>query len=362
MRVVLVSARSPDEGAGAARLDRTAALLADAGHDVTVLARRWWDDEVAPTDGSDGEDGDGAAANGVEYVAVTGPTAPAWLFALLVPFFAFGARPDVVHVAAAPPLQVLAAKVAAVLARAPLVLDWYGDDPTDDGRVVDWAIRAADRVVVPSVVVGTWVRALGADGDDTEVVPEHVDMETVRSAPGLGDAEILYARDLDEHANLESLLLSLAELRQLDWTAAIIGDGTERERYEQQARDLRIADRVQFVGDQPLAERVARYRAGHVFVQTATRECFATDLLWALAAGCVGVVEYQADSSAHELVEHRDRGIRTTDDTELTEAIHEAAEMDDRDLDESFADHDGPAVAERWVACYERAAGDLGLV
>jgi len=48
--------------------------------------------------------------------------------------------------------------------------------------------------------------------------------------------DVIYARRLDEGANLESLLLGLAELRGRDWQANVIGDGPERETYERLAR------------------------------------------------------------------------------------------------------------------------------
>ena len=92
---------------------------------------------------------------------------------------------------------------------------------------------------------------------------------------------------------------------------------------------------MRFVGDLDRRERVGVYRAARAFVQTARRRVFAEELLWALVAGCVGIVEYHAGSSAHELVEHylepggnRDRGFRTTSEQELAAAIREAASLE----------------------------------
>jgi hypothetical protein len=98
-----------------------------------------------------------------------------------------------------------------------------------------------------------------------------------------------------------------------------------------------------------------------VFVQTAKRESFARELLWALAAGCVGLVEYQAESSAHELIEHQERGIRTTDDEELSEAIVAAGTMPDCDVNEAFAEYDQDVVIERVIDCYRRVRDEFGI-
>jgi glycosyltransferase involved in cell wall biosynthesis len=248
---------------------------------------------------------------------------------------------------------VVAARAGARLARAPLVVDWYGDDPP--GRLRRRAARAGDRVVTPSRLVGTWVRELGATEEQTAVVPEMLDTSLIRSTEPAGEADIVAARHLDARANLESLFLALAELRDRDWTATVIGDGPAREAYEEQVADLRIDDRVEFVGARSREERLARYRAAHVFAHTATWEPFATELLWAMACGCVGIVEYQEDSAAHELVERRERGFRATTPEEVEDAIVDAGDLPEWTVDESFESFDRDAVLERWLECYRDA-------
>ena len=351
MRVAFVSLRTPEhaESGATRRIDRLARQLAGRGHDVTVYCARWWDGDDAEHEVDD-----------VSYRAVTGDPTATWRFAALLPFLIASSQPHLVHAAYTPPLGVLAAKVGALLARIPLVVDWYGDEPAA-GRAGDYAARWPDVVLTPSRLVRTWVRERGVPSEAVRVVPDSIDMTEIRNATVRGDADVVYSRRLDEDAGLESLLLGLAELRELDWTCEVIGEGPERERYEQQAADLRIDDRVEFVGDLPLQERLSRYRAAQVFVQTARRECFARELLWALASGCVGVVEYQAESSAHELIEHQDRGLRTTNDRELTDAIVEAADMEAMDLDEAFEEYDHQAVLKRMLEFYRRLREEHGL-
>jgi len=180
--------------------------------------------------------------------------------------------------------------------------------PADSRRRYRLLARRADAVTTPSRTTKTRVREYGAAGEDVRVLPESIDFDLVESA-GVDDRfDAVYARRLDRHANVETFLLGLAELRDRDWTAAVVGDGPERARIESTASDLRIDDRVSFLGDLPLRERVELFKGTHVAVATATWETFATDLLWALACGCVALVEYQADSSAHELVEGASAG------------------------------------------------------
>lgn len=326
---------------GVARTETVARDLAARGHDVTVYCTGWWQgyDETREYDG-------------VTYRAVTVSPARA-SFLTRVPALLAADRPDVVHATPDPPAAVLSACLGATLARAPLVVDWYGDEPLGDGQ--ERAARLPDRVVSPSELVRREVRELGASEANTLVVPESVEMDRVRSTDPAGEADIVAARRLDEGANLESFLLALAEYRQRGWQATVIGDGPERAAYEEQTADLRIDDRVEFVGALPREERIARYRSAHVFVHTARREQFATELLCALACGCVGVVEYQAASAAHELVERRERGYRATSPEEITDAIEDASEFERWSVDESMAGYDTEAVIDHWRSVYRDA-------
>ncbi len=100
-------------------------------------------------------------------------------------------------------------------------------------------------------------------------------MDLVRSADADERADVVYARDLDEHANVESFLLALAELR--------TRTGPRRHRRRARASDgrtdrpdLRIDDRVEFLGELSANEAVPIMKGAHVFAQTATVEPFAT--------------------------------------------------------------------------------------
>jgi glycosyltransferase involved in cell wall biosynthesis len=171
----------------------------------------------------------------------------------------------------------------------------------------------------------------------------------------------VYTHRLDESANAESALLALAELRTHDWSAAIIGDGPERDRYERQAIDLRIDDRVQFLGRKSLEERIALYRGAHAFVQTAYECYYPTELLWALAAGCVGIVEYQAESSAHELIENYPRSFRVTNPQELADAIVDAGTIEPLDFVPEFERYDHDEILEAYLDCYRDLQESFGV-
>jgi glycosyltransferase involved in cell wall biosynthesis len=352
MRIAVVLEDPPPHAdrAGAVRLGRFARRFADRGHDVTVYCAGWWDHDRRRIEEA-----------GVTFEAVT--VAPARTSYLArVPALLARDRPDAVVVSPSPPGAAVAASLGGRLARAPVVCDWVGDEagPEDPRRWVP-AARAPSVVVTPSELQRTRVRELGADDAETAVIPQSIDFTRVAETPprDRDGPRVVYARRLDGAANLRSLLLALAELRSRDdWTATVIGDGPARADHETQADDLGIGDRVAFVGDVDREARIGTYRAADAFVQTASREQFAEELLWALAAGCVGVVEYQADSSAHELLEGHHRGIRVTESAALDGAIEEAWTFVHSDLAESMCEYDHAAVAGDYVELFRECGVD----
>lgn len=364
---------------------RLAERQSRAGHDVTVFCTQFWDGYASTL-----------RRDGVAYRAVTVAPAKA-SFTARLPVLLAAARPDVVHAAPTPPSAVLAAKQGARLAGAPLVVGWEGHEHPA-GRLLGRAARAPVGVAVPSGLVGTRARKAGTPERRVRTIPQAIDFERVGRVDPAGSYDVVAATPLDEHANLDGLLLALAELRERDWSALVVdtaeqgpprrrpplgadeqasdgrtatggtattdggtdeaddeSESSPRAAVEAQLSDLRIDDRVTVVDDADRDERLAYYRGAHVFVQTRARETFARELLWALACGCVGVVEYQADSSAHELLEGRERGFRVTSPEEIAEAVEEAGGMERRTVDPELRRYDWEPIVEEYVDFYRES-------
>lgn len=335
---------------GLERAGRTARLLANRGHEVTFLCAQWWGGDAVPR----------FEHEGIEYRRVTRePTASAFTTKLPAALWRTGA--DVIHAVQGPPRHVVVAEKVGTVLRTPVFVDWFGDHTTTPGRN-QRAAGGADRIGVPSEVVRTQVRESGARDGAIRMIPESIDMELIRETSVDDRFDIVYSRRLDEHANVGTLLLALAERRQRDWSAAIIGEGPEQESVEAAARDLRIDDRITFTGAVSERERVQIYKGAHVFTQTASVEPFATELLRALACGCLGVVEYQAQSSAHELVEGCKRGRRVTSPQELAAVITQAGNVSHRELNEVFSEFDHDAVLDTYLDCYKELQEGSGLL
>lgn len=343
MRVAVVTLDTPQAKANqrTRRLDRVARQLAANGNEVTVFCNKWWGGDVDTFDQDD-----------ITYRALTSERSVRG-FAARLPIALRRVKPDIVHAGYWPPSAAVASTTGTLLGSRPVLLDWYGDTPVDPSRrIVRSALSRPDTIVTPSRYVQTRVRELGGEVE-TQVIPQSIDADRIKSIPPADGPDIVTARRLDEAANVDMMLLGLAELRDRDWTAMVIGDGPERDRYEQKAAELRIADRVRFVGNLPRDQRIAHYKAAHVFVQTAERCMFGVELLWALAAGCAGIVDYQEESAAHELVEHLDRGFRTTSSEELSNAIIESTEQEKLTYNAAFERYDHAAVLEQYLDTYD---------
>ncbi|WP_348612201.1 glycosyltransferase family 4 protein [Halobaculum rarum] len=351
MRVAVVSMDTiaTREAPAVRRTRRVAADLAARGHDVHWLCAQWWGGEIGHFE-----------QDGIEYHAVT-ERPSAGRFRSKLPFVLRRVDPDAVHAVSVPPGHATTAKTTAAMLRVPLVLDWWERDrERGSGRRYRKAATRADRVIAPSETVRTAVREHGANDVNVRVIPESIDIDLVRSADADDRFDMVWGRDLDDDANIGEFLLALAELRDRDWRAAIVGDGPARGDAERMAADLRIDDRVRFLGDLDAEEFVPVLKGSHVFAQTATYEPFATELLWALACGCVGIVEYQAGSSAHELVEGLDRGRLVTSPQELADEIVACGDLPEWETNDGFAGFDHDEVLSEWVDCYEAAIDGHG--
>ncbi|GGL62958.1 glycosyltransferase family 4 protein [Halocalculus aciditolerans] len=345
MRVAFVTAETVEHGATTGvpeRFYRLASVLAGRGHDVQFFTTQWWEGDV-----------DAFEHEGLDYYAVAPEND--WRYRAGLPGALRSFDPDVVHAAGDPPGAALAARVGARLANASYLVECY-DPPRREGGLSDRfyraAVNGASTAVVPSRLVATAYRERGIDGDAFTVVEDPIEWETITSADPVDAGDIVYSRRLDGAANLESLLLALAEFREFDWSATVIGDGPEKENYVRQARDLRIDDRVEFVGERTVEERIRYFLDAHVYVQTARRSSFPTDLLRALACGCVALVEYHVDSAAHELVEHEERGFLATTDEELVERLRDAAAVDSTGPDPDYERYGERAFVERYLDFY----------
>jgi hypothetical protein len=336
------------------RRTRLIDLLSQSSHEVTVLCSRWWDGDHPEFE-----------QEGISYRAVESEFSRG-RFAAKLPFALRKESPDIVHIPNTPARIARAAKPTCRLLRIPMVVNWWAKRPDDSTGDTKSVASNADRIIVPSQTVETTVRELGAAESSVTVIPEGLNFSLIESAPVSDDYDLVYSRHLDEYANVETFLLGLAELRDQEWSAAVIGDGPAVDDIKRTASDLRIGDQVAFLGTLTDQKRVSVLKGAHVFAQTAEREPFATNLLWALACGCVGIAEYQVESAAHELVEEKSRlpgtrGHLVSDPQELADDIVAASDDEHRTVDEEYEQYDYSKMLDQYVTAYRGAINEFGL-
>ena len=180
--------------------------------------------------------------------------------------------------------------------------------------------RAAAAVGDERVAVSSFTAQRLPPGPKTSVVENGIDVAAIqraagqilrgaqnngicsRSAPPLADApQVVVAGRLVPHKRVGLLLDTLARLPNV--TAAVIGDGPERRKLEQQAADLGVADRVRFTGWLPRAEDVyAYFRSASAVLVLSEQEGFGMTVVEAQAAGAVAIVARSEFSAAADLV------------------------------------------------------------
>ena len=347
MRVAIVERRTiHKEGESSAkRLHTVAELLAMKGHAVSFYCLRWWE----------GEDRE-KIHNGVRYYAVSEDIEDVeWRFAAQLPSKIKEYEPDVIIADGTELSVVMGSKFTCLFLRKPLILDFYERIKIENGksRKSEFIMGLADLAVVPSEMIQTSVIEAGCEGKLIEKLPNPIKIKRIKDTKKEKVADIVYSKVLDKNCNLETFLLALAELRDVKWKAAIIGEGEMKELYERQIKDLRISRRVEFLGDVPIERKIAIFKGAHVCVHTALKSGFPRDFLLALACGCVGIAEYHENSSAHELIRPRERGFRITEGEVLHQTIREAAKLPRKEIEEGFFGYDEKNFIEEYIGLIE---------
>ncbi|MCD6727142.1 MAG: glycosyltransferase family 4 protein [Solirubrobacteraceae bacterium] len=174
---------------------------------------------------------------------------------------------------------------------APLVVSEHGIDVYytalrhPDGRAaIARAFGAARLVLANSTGIAHACEALGARatrvvrlGADLPMRPAHRDDD-----PTLVTLAHLVPRK--RHADVLRAMWALRE-RHPRLRYVVVGDGPERDRLAELARELGIADRVELAGQLPHAEALERARRGWLFVMPSIDEAFGVAYVEAMAGG-----------------------------------------------------------------------------
>jgi teichuronic acid biosynthesis glycosyltransferase TuaC len=272
---------------------------------------------------------------------------------------------SLIHAHAALPCGQAAMLLAKDL-KIPFVVTVHGLDAFSTRQVPSWFGRrcsavskdvygAAARVICISEQVARRVREGIGDSSRISVVYNGVDpsLFAPASSSGLASQQILSVGNLIPIKGHDLLLRSVAAIAPShpELQCTIIGDGPERARLQQLARELHIEDRVHFLGRRPRSE-----------VAAAMRECTLFALpSWYEGLGCVYLEAMSTErpviacrgQGIEEVIRHQDNGwlIEPKNLDDLTTALQ--ALLSDRALREKFGRKGRQTVLQGYTLAHQ---------
>ena len=315
--------------------------LVAAGHEVTYLTRRQWDDEPATP--------------GLRVVAVSpgGPLygedgnrriGPPLRFGLgvLGHLLRHRRRYDAVHTCAFPYFSLLAARAALAGTRTRIGVDWFEVWSRDYwrsylGPVLGWVGVAVQRACVrltPQAYVFSELHARRLREEGLPHEPVRLgglyapDGAAEAVSPAAREQLVVYAGRHIAEKRVELIPAAVAAAREHapELRAVIFGDGPTRPAVLAEIERLGLQDVVAapgFVASEEVADGIARAAA---LVHPSLREGYGLVVIEAAAAGTPSVVVAGEDNAAAELVEEGVNGTVAQAPDELAGAIVRALE------------------------------------
>ena len=181
------------------------------------------------------------------------------------------------------------------------------------GKMIRWAADQAAGIITVCNALREELIVLGADPAKVVSLRNGVDLElfrpldraAVRKELGVDGFTLLSVGNLVPVKGHELTIGALQELPEA--RLMIAGSGPERERLEALAVQLRVADRVRFLGPQPQAKLREYYNAADAMVLSSSREGWANVLLESMACGTPVVASKVWGTP--EVVAHADAGV-----------------------------------------------------
>ncbi len=225
-------------------------------------------------------------------------------------------RLDVLHVHYAMPFAASAflAKHLVAPARLPVVTTLHGTDITVVGqqpallRMTKFTIESSDRVTAVSEALReATLETLGVKKQIT-VIPNFVDPEVFapgRRRPPLlapaGARVLMHASNFRPVKNVEMVIRIFAAVHErMDARLVMVGDGPEKPRAEELARNLGVGKHVLFLGNQEVVEELLPL--ADLFLLPSSTESFGLVALEAMAAGAPVIASRVG--GLPELIEH----------------------------------------------------------
>ncbi len=212
-----------------------------------------------------------------------------WLFPVLAPLAVRRLKPDLTHAVLESYAGLALSLVRRVYPRSKRLLTLQS---TNTSLFLERMHREADRITAISSALVDRGRELGYD--DIALIPNGIPLQMIQSAreraakvPG----RVLYVGRLEPMKGVDTLLdaFAIASRKFPDATLHIVGDGSERNRLEEMAKQLGLTGRVKFLGYLSGWRVYHEYAEAEVFAGLSRSEALGNVFLEAQAAGCAVV-------------------------------------------------------------------------
>ena len=179
------------------------------------------------------------------------------------------------------------------------------------GKVQLWSrkyvIKHADSYIASSSKSKEAQVYYGASEDKCHISYLTVDVdEYVQKPQGRGTGKILCVGSLIERKGIDLLLKALSEVTGT-YELFIAGNGEEKAALEKLAYELKIDDKIHFLGQLNRAELLKHYADSDLFILPTREDCFALVILEAMCSGLPIICSKYADG-AYDLLENEKNG------------------------------------------------------
>jgi glycosyltransferase involved in cell wall biosynthesis len=151
----------------------------------------------------------------------------------------------------------------------------------------NWLFASASQVICGTNAEAALIRRRFRSAHDLTVVPPGIDVEKIATSEPFTTEEtvVCVASRLERYKRVDVSIAALAKLDK-EVRLVVLGDGPDRPRLTELARELGIASRVEFLGAVSYDNVYRWLRTATVFISMSERESFGLTLLEAVAAGC----------------------------------------------------------------------------
>lgn len=221
-----------------------------------------------------------------------------------------------------PYFPAIAAKIACVLKRKPLIITWhevwynywfeYLGALGFAGKAIELlAARLAKHNTAVSRQTMKGLALLGIKEENLALIENGIDLEKIKQAgKGRKEFDLLYAGRLSKEKNLQLLIKAVALLKQggKKNKCLIIGEGKEKERLQLLAKGLGLEKEIRFSGFVSQQRLYSLMKSSSLFVLPSTREGFGLAALEAMSCGCPLLTANSSNNAAKQFVSNGKNG------------------------------------------------------